>query len=68
MASVSLVTAPAGGLRPPAWQRFVPKTARAKRGVCATKEISMLAAFFLITLIGATVCLITGAIDDEQSG
>jgi hypothetical protein len=38
-------------------------SAHAKRGVCAFKEISMLEAFFLMTLIGAAGCLITGAID-----
>ena len=38
-------------------------SAHAKRGVCAFKEISMLEAFLLMTLIGAAVCLITGAVD-----
>jgi hypothetical protein len=36
--------------------------------VCVTKEISMLEAFLLITLIGTTVTLIAGAIDDATGG
>jgi hypothetical protein len=36
--------------------------------LCATKEISMLEAFFVFTFIGAIACLITGAVDNERGG
>ena len=42
--------------------------ARQAPSVCATKEISMLEALLLFTLIGAAVVLITGAIDHVRGG
>jgi hypothetical protein len=67
MASVSLVTVSSCGSRPQACQGFF-QNSRATRDVCATQEISMLEAFFLVTLIGAVACLIAGAIDDARGG